>query len=394
MKDFLLKRSINDQKDNIREFPIPYDVLMRDATIEERKMVVFLGDNFVDLPGTDLKEVSRITNLCLDYVRRECEGHELYYKPHPRAQSKPSHGNNSLDLSGFKIENSRTAELFYLKNIKKIKYIFATCSGGSRTAYDMGLNSYSFLNLISPTFDIKTRQGENEAFQKMPPSCFIDDLSQPLKENKKKFIDGSMGEQHIREVFIKKSGSVWILLSDTGTLAAVVALTALIRKIDPERMVNLVAVRHHRWDVIPTEDIEEYFDNIFFVPRIFYSLRPRKIYKAIKAARAIKKFPINPDDIILEVPGLGFAADCFTSYFRNNIRVVMLSQDVFKISCEEQKYSRTIFRTRPGATFFNLIVEPILGLERTRWLEDKRRIFNVDRYARSMNDVFDYVWIF
>ncbi len=159
-------------------------------------------------------------------------------------------------------------------------------------------------------------------------------------------------------------------------------------------MVNLVAVRHHRWDVIPTEDIEEYFDNIFFVPRIFYSLRPRKIYKAIKAARAIKKFPINPDDIILEVPGLGFAADCFTSYFRNNIRVVMLSQDVFKISCEEQKYSRTIFRTRPGATFFNLIVEPILGLERTRWLEDKRRIFNVDRYARSMNDVFDYVWIF
>ena len=396
MKDFLLKRLINDKKDNIQKVSIPFGILAGDNGTEnnERRMVVFLGDNFRDLSGTDLKEATRISNLCLNYVRRQCAGFDLCYKPHPRAHSTGADEADLLDLSGFKIEDATVAELFYLKNIEKIKYVFAACSMGSVTAYDMGLNSYTFLNIISAAFDPETRKGKNKVLKDMPPEFFIDSFEQPLKENKKKFNDDGALEKCIRDVFFQKRGRVWLFLGGTADLANAAAITMLIKKINPGRAVDLIIVMHNRWSVVPMDDIRGYFDNIFTLPRIFYSLRPVKIFRAIKTARTIKKFPIQPNDIILEIQGLGFAADCFTSYFPKSTRVAIISGEVFDISCEEQRYSRDIFRTRPGATFFNLILEPILGIERTQWLEDRRRIYNVDRYVRPINDIFDYVWKF
>src|SRR3989344_4255754 len=192
MGDFILKRHINDKKNNIQKMIVPFGVLDGGGSVEndERRMIVFLGDNFKDLPGTDLKEARRITNLCLDYVRRECAGYDLCYKPHPKIVAEDEA--KLLDLSGFRIESSIVAELFYIKNIKKIKYVFAGCSMASRTAYNLGLNSYTFMNVVGKSFDPETILGFREFNKDMPPEFFIDDLSQPIKENKKSFDDGGL----------------------------------------------------------------------------------------------------------------------------------------------------------------------------------------------------------
>lgn len=392
MKDFIFKRLVNDAKDNIQHVNIPLNVLSEDMEEGEdrRRMVVFLGANFRGLPGADFKEIMRISNLCLDYIRRECSGYDLYYKPHPSETDEA----NFLDLSGFTVESKIVAELFYLKNAKRIKYVFSTCSFGNVKAYDMGLNSYTFMPLAIAAFDQKTKDGYLEIFGKMPPEFFIGDFSQPLKENRKKpENDGSL-EANLRTLFDRGRGNVWLMFVDPCLLPSVVALTTIMKKIAPERTVNVVIPRHNRWNVVPLADITGYFDTVTFVPRVFYSLRPKKIFKAIKTAFMIKKMSIRPDDIIVELAGLSFAENCFASYFRDTTRVAIIEPSTFNLSCGEQVFSSSVFRTRPGATFFNWVLEPLLGIEPIKYLEHTKRIYNVFRYTRPMNDIFDYVWIY
>ncbi len=394
MNEYSLRRLINDGKKNIFNVSIPLDALIKNDSVEsdERKMVVFLGDNFMDLPGTDLGKALRITNQCLDYIRRECAGYDLYYKPHP----KPNMEKNEigrLDLSGFKMESGILAELFYIQNIKKIKYVFATCSMGSITAHKMGLNSYSFLNIVGTSFASETLKGKIEAFSGMPSEFFINSFDQPLRENRRNIGSDTTMEERLCDIFSQKQGPVW-LLTDVSALVDAIAIATLIKKLEPEKTVNLISGKHNRWNLIPTEDVTVYFDNTFFVPRVFYSLRPARIWESIKYALKVKKIPIKQDDVILHIPGLGFGSSCFVSYFRKSMHVNMLTRDTFSISCEKQTYSKNLFRTRPGAIFFSIILEPLLGVERTFYLEDKRRIFNVSRYVRPINDIFNYVWIY
>lgn len=392
MKDFVLKRLVNDDKDNIRKISIPLNLISEDFDTEgaERRMVIFLGANFRDLPRTDLQEAFRLTNQCLDYIRRECKGCDFYYKPHPAETDEA----NFLNLSGFKIEKKVIAELFYANNAKRIKCVFSVCSGGNKMAYAMGFNSYLFLNLFNGAIDPKAIQGYREvAFANLPEECFINDLSRPLRENKKRFVDNGIMEKHVRDLLSQKSGRVWLLIADPGNLANSIAIRMLIKKIDPGRIVNLIVSRHHRWGIVATDDFRIHFDNVFFFPRIFYSLSPIKILRAIKSALEIKRFPIQPEEIIMEGPGMDFFSNCFASYFKKSMRIFIMPKVAFSVACEDQKYSRSIFRTRLGAKFFNLILEPMLKIERTRFFEDRRRIHNVYRYLRPINDIFDYVWI-
>jgi len=392
MADFILKPSINEQKDNVRKISIPFDILTEDERGDERRMVIFLGENFLHLPGTNLQKAYRLINQCLDYVRRECAGYELYYKPHPKIKERDER--EFLDLSGFNITGNTVAELFYVKNIKKIKYVFAACSMASRTAYNMGLNSYTFMNIVGASFDPQTLEGFREFNKDMPPDFFINSFSQPLKENRRTIAHSAELERCISSIFTKKNGSVWFQITDPGNLADILAIVAQIRKIDPKRKVNLVIIKHHRWRVIPTNDFREYFDEVVFLLRVFYSLRPGKLFRAIQTARVIKKFPIQSEDIIIDSPGLGFAAACFASYFQKNIKIALMQNDTFRVLSGQRSYGRDLFRTRPGARFFNLILEPLLGIERSIFIEDRRRIFNAGGYLRPINDIFDHIWVY
>ena len=247
--------------------------------------------------------------------------------------------------------------------------------------------------MLFRSFDEKTAKGYMDFFKEMPSECFVDSFRAPLKENRlKSATDGTL-EKNVCDILAQKSGSVWLIIGDPATLARAIVITQVIKKVNPQRTVNLIIEKHHRWKVVPIDDIKIYFDNVFFVPRIFYSLRPAKILKAIKTSFEISKFPIKREDIIIQILGHDFTFNCFTSYFRNNLQIFVLRHETFSMLYEERKYSKPTFRTRPGVIFFSFILEPILGLERTWFLEDTRRIHNIYRYLRPVNDIFHYLWL-
>ena len=92
-------------KNIFRVIPPYYYLLNKDSknNESEKKKVIFFGCCFKNLPrDVNFHEYVKITNQCLDFVRRECVECELYYKPHP-AETDES---KLLNLNSFKIETS------------------------------------------------------------------------------------------------------------------------------------------------------------------------------------------------------------------------------------------------------------------------------------------------
>ena len=48
-----------------------------------------------------------------------------------------------------------------------------------------------------------------------------------------------------------------------------------------------------------------------------------------------------------------------------------------------------------SSIFYNRILEPLLGLNRTLYLKSgDGTVFNISRYEKPLNDVYDRVWLF
>ena len=383
-----LLRQINDIKDNVHYVQFPLHLLSGGAS-GERKMIIFLGEDFRNLPDTDLDRAMKISNQCLDYIRRECAGCELYYKPHPTETNE----HTMLNLDGFIMMKRMPVEVFYIKHADEIQHVFSTCSMGSRMAYNFGFNSSLFLEPIFPALDPRTIQGFRELFSMLPAKCFIQDFSQPLRENRKEMnFDKALDEQ-IRTLIAGRHGTVWMLIGDPNSLPYAKVIDMLVKKHNPNMSMRLVISLHHRWGTMPMDEVKKLFDYVLFIPRVFYSLRPDKLLRAWRAARLIRAWPVGKEDVIISRLGLAFTDDCFVSYFPRTPRVALMPKDFFDLACGEQNLNVERYRRRLGAIFFNRVVEPLLGIERTKYFEDKRSIAHIYRYARPLNDIFDAVWV-
>ncbi len=219
----------NLNKHNIFDVNLPYHLLSEISDNDEKdKWVIFWGANYKDLPNVNEKEFILQTNRCLDYIRRECQGCRLLYKPHPAETNEP----NEIDLRGFEITKERTvSEFFMLKNYSKIKYVFSACSGASRTAITLGLNAYIFLPIFESAVALNTWQGYKWYFQEMNPDFFISDLSLPLRENKIAIIRDQLLTDNIFKILNQKKGIVWFIVGDPGLLDAIISIVFLIRTI-------------------------------------------------------------------------------------------------------------------------------------------------------------------
>lgn len=388
-----LPNRVNDAKNNIKHVQFPFHLLSgnQDNSEGKRPMVIFLGEDFRNLPNTDLDRAMHISNQCLDYIRRECGGCELYYKPHPTETDE----HTMLDLKGFTMMERVPVELAFMKYAGCIRHVFSTCSTASRIAYDFGLNSSVFLDPIAPALDQRTLQGFRELLSMLPDECFIRNFSQPLQENRKEMnSDGVVLDEQIRTLVTGRRGTVWMLIGDPNALPYAKVIDMLVRKHNPEMLLHLVVSWHHRWKTMPIDEVEKLFNSVSFIPRLFYSLRPEKLLRAWQAARLIRAWPIGKEDVIISRLGLAFTDDCFASYFPYVSRIALMPKDFFDLACGRQTLDTEWYRRRLGAVFFNCIIEPLLNIERTEYFEDKRRIVNIYRYMRPLNDVFDTVWVY
>lgn len=396
-KDIKKLKKINTAKNNIAVFEMPYFALNSfDLGKNERKMAIFMGFDFHNLSSDlDHQKFIEIENRCLDYVRRECAGYDLYYKSHPAETDEHSY----LNLASFKlIEDTSISEFFLMKNISNIQYVFSPFSWISISAYAMGLNSYVFSKLFKTAMNQAQTGSYEDYFKEMPPHFFINSFDQKLAENKSIPRKDELFEEEIKNVISSKSGTAWFIIADPGFLPIIIAMIRLIKAIDYRRNTNLVIIRHNRWDKMNIEEIKPYFDEVHAFKRTFYSLKPRKIFDAVKIAFSAKKLPICSEDIIFGFTHSGLLENCLISYNSKAMRISCQNklnpEWMYGINRSEILSDDKFYQIKSNI-FYNRILEPLLGLNKTLYLKyGDGTIFNISRYEKPLNDVYDKVYLF
>lgn len=366
-------------------------------TISSKK-VIFWGTCFKQLSDDlNAEEYVRKVNLCLDYIRKYCQGYKLYYKPHPAEKDELK----LLNLESFEmLEEPAAAEFFLWKNFNSIAYSFSVLSNASISAFDFGINSYVFYKLFKSAFGKPTFESLEDYFQGFPDTFFIDDLSRPLKENKITLVRDEKLESDMKEMLEEKEGEIWFNIVEPALALVAVSLAKLIKNISPQRKIHLLISKQHRWNAVNIKDIESVFDEIRFLPRVYYSLRPSKVWEAVRQAIKIKNLGIKKEDIIisfLNFPNFSFVENCLVSYFNKNKRIAFTSEINFNLLYAlnfSDFFAEVDFKTKPANVFFNKILEPLLGLNKTIFLQyGDGRVFNITRYEKPLNDIFDRVYV-
>jgi len=391
-------KKVDENAKNIIRIPPPYYLINKENLGVEKKRVVFFGNCYRNLPpGIDLKEYMKITNECLDFIRRECAGYELYYKPHPAEIDE----SKSLNLASFNIEKDKTVgELYLCKNFNRIKHVFSSHSHASTEAFSLGLNSHVFVRQFKNAFDDFTKRGYEYYFGGMPESFFISDLNKKLEENRLFLKENKLLENQWVEILAKNAGKIWFIASDPGLLPLIASFTRLIKNISRDREIGLILNRHNRWDSVNVKEILPDLTNITFFPVAYFSFKPSNLKNLLKIYFAVKSFKINSGDIIFGVgPTFSFLENCFLSFFKNNMRIALISEDVFyqshnfKIPIKSADYS-----IKKSRLFFIKFVEPLLGLypsvgRLVRTSNGEGHGISIARYQDPINEVFNMVYL-
>ncbi len=392
-------RKSNPKAKNVFNFFAPYYYLNKQNIGQPLKgKAVFWGTCFKLLSGDlNIDEYVKKTNECLDYVRRECSDCELYYKPHPSEKEELK----LLDLRSFNIvSDSATAEIYLWKNLGQVVYSFSILSNAAISAYDFGINSYVFYRLLRPAFGQATFEALEDYFQAMPSSFFINNLAESLRENRVELVKDNVEEAGLKQLLEENNGKIWFNIVEPALAMVAVSLVKQIKEILPDRKICLLISKQRRWSAINIDDIGIFFDEIKFLPRVSFSLKPGKILEIIGQALKVKNLAILKNDVIisfLNFPNFSFVENCLISYFKKNKRVAICSRINFD-TMYALKYSQFFavgdFKTKPASQFFGKILEPILGLNKTIYLQyGDGKVFNVTRYEKPLEEIFDRVYI-
>ncbi len=380
---------------NIRWSRFPYRELFRDDSSSLKDIVIFWGNAMNDLAKyINRDEYIKKTNACLDFIRKNCQGLKLYYKPHPADSSEAGF----LKLNSFQvIKDATTSELFLLEHAPRIKYSFAVNSWSAPTAYCFGINSYLFYKVFNGAYGPALMASFDIFFHDLPDNMFVKNLDSPLIENGCHPQRNTILGEGIKSVLNEKSGDVWLVVTMTDFLGIIVALSMMIKKHDPARKINLIIGSHHRWAIIDFSVLGAHFDKIINLPRIFYSLRPAKILNMLKLAKKIRAISIKDEDIIIGTSHGEFVENCLISYHRKAKRVfVMMSRDLHLYYETDTLpfFGEKKFLFSKGSLLFNRVLEPLLGLNKTMFLSyEVPDIFNIYRYEKPVNEIYDEVYV-
>lgn len=399
MTDMTHLKQVNETAENVFRIAVPYGLISNpNADHNNKKKVIFWGASFMKLSEElKLKDYVTKANECLDYIRRECVGQELYYKPHPAEKEEL----NLLNLASFKIlEDPTLAEIFLWKNSNQIRHSFSIASNASLAAHNFGLNSYVFYKLFEPVVGTATFEAWKDYFKNSMEQICINDLSRPLQENMTQLRSDELLEKNIGKLLGENKGKIWLSIVEPSPIMVMVSVAKLIKQIDPGRQIGLIISEQRRWRIIDMSDFKDYFDSITFLPRIYYSLRPKKVWQAILQSFKIKNLKINSSDLIVSFmafPNFSFVENCLLSYFKKNKKVTFcysINFDLMYALKFSEFFNRDRFKPKLASLFFNKILEPLLGLRKTIYLQyGDGRVFNITRYQKPLEEIFDQVYL-
>ena len=388
--------SINKNIDNVSEAAFPYWWVFQgenlQASGQEGQMVVFFGNDmatFIKM-GVDADRYIKKCNECLDYLRKNFKNYRLCYKPHPADKEEKV----LLDLAGFDFINDKiNSELFLFQNRDRIKGVFSEGSASSWSAYGMGLNAYVFYKCFVDVCGNDLTRPSDDFFFNMPQSFFIKNFNETIVDNARNLEKAESLELFFRQKLSENTGTVWLVAFTVEYIVWLIALAKLVKNLSPANRVGLIISHHRYWSSLNANYFKKYFDEIVVWPRINYSLRPAKLWQAVKTARQIKNFKISKDDILISIAQNSFVENCLNSYHKNNLKIGLIADKDFNLFYNSQNSiytNNSDFRFNKASWFFNKILEPLLGLHRSVFMFYSRGGgYFITRYQKPLNEVFD-----
>ncbi len=387
-------KSMEKKYENVHRVRAPY-YLTNSRPVEYRNKVIFFGCDFNNISSdSNLQQFIALTNQCLDFIRRECRGLDLYYKPHPVEKDEY----RLLDLSGFKIETDRAiGEWFLYKNSEQIKYVFSHFSTVSVSAYGLGLNSYIFFPVLRDVLGTVAGEGYERFLSVMPDSFYISDLNKKLEENRFKLDSDEFLETQWKLILDEHAGTIWFMLDDPGFLPLAASFAKLIKHLAPDRKAGILIMRHERWDLINVEELGLDFDQIVFFPLIIYSLRPRRLFAICKVVISVLRFDINSSDIFFALGPNTFLSNCFMSYYKRNFRIGLIRENDFKTNyLFSYPLKDEDYQIKWSSLFYYKVIEPVLRLYpgiRRLGMPGNMGASTISRFQGLLNELFNLTYI-
>jgi hypothetical protein len=261
----------------------------------------------------------------------------------------------------------------------------------------MGLNAHVFYKCFENIYDKEIMRPLDEFYFDMPESFFIRNFNNKMVDNAQPLKKDEHLELILREALNKNKGKIWLVVFTVEYVVMLVALAKIVKSIDPVRKIGLIISRHRYWDTLSAGQFGEHFDEILFWPRINYSLRPAKLWQALKEARQIKKINISERDILISISQNSFVENCLNSCNKKNLKIGLIASKDFNLFYNSQNSvysSNNNFRFSKASWFYNNIFEPLLGLHRSIFMfyGGGKGSF-ITRYQKPLNEIFDQLII-
>ncbi len=354
--------------------------------------VVFFGTDFYNLPqGSNQELFIERTNGMLAYIQKNFPGSRLLYQPHPNEKDEYT----LLSLGDFQVGKRTIADLLLWEEAPRIAAVFASCSWAAATAYAMGFRSGVFLDLLKDAIPDDALTGYRSYFEGFPDSFFIRSFEQqiplcpPVREAEERAaltrIEDSLGDANM----------VWFVAADPAPATRAAMLAERLRK-EKKVKVGLIKISHQRWSVIGEAAFLTCFDRIIPVPHVWFTARPGRIGRMLRAAFMIRQLPIERGDAVISFAHVLFAENCILSWFKGIKKILMVESRWYHFTYEEDGSTlpKSGFRRPVGVKFFNAVVEPLLRLKGTRFEEyADGRVLNIARYQAPLERVYDDVFV-
>lgn len=336
------------------------------------KLAVFFGNDFLNTADIDYDKYVERNNDCLSYIRKNCQGCKLIYRPHPEERDEIK----LLDLASFVIQkDGQTAEEFVLKNKEKIKYVFAFCSTSSIASLSLGINSFIFYRCFEDIYSGVNKIYLDNYLNGLPESFFIKSFNEPLIQNKIEVKKDVSTEDSFKEILTEHTGPIWFIVQENRYLLMVESLVKMIRATFPERKINLIISKHHRWTEEKLSELKTKFNKVMAFPRVFYSLRLGRLVEAFRLSRKIRNMDIGPGAVLMGLAHHDFIENCFMSYNKHNFKIAILPESVWRLNFKTETlgFDSQKFIFNKAGLFYNYFFEPVLGLAKTRFVHHQKK---------------------
>lgn len=338
----------------------------------QKRYVVFFGNDFYGTSDINREKFTERTNQCLDYLRTHYAEYTLLYRPHPEERREME----KLDLTSFEIQrDGRISEEFVLDNLKTIEATFSFCSTSSIASFNMGVPSYVFYKCFADIFGGTNKIFVDNYLRGLPGIFFVDSLETPPSPQNTQVAQNSLQvPQWLENALTEHKGPIWFTIQEDRYILVAESLVTMIRRFWPERKMHIIVSKHHRWSEDQMKRLEAQFDSVTAFGRVFYSLRPNKILRALYTAIQVRRIAIDEDSIIIGIAHHDFIENCVVSYNRSCFKVAVLPESVWRLNfkTEHLGFDTSTFVFDKAGIFYNMFFEPLLGLSRTMFIRYRK----------------------